>query len=111
MRVFAQTRFEALHSWDNAEPPVEYLKHPHRHEFHVKAEVEVSHTDRDIEFIYLKHRLNQIAESLEVQDLSCEQYAMRICQQLVNDNPNRNVEVTVSEDGENGAIVNQSDLP
>lgn len=103
--VFCTTRFEASHSWPAAPDPVAFLRDPHRHEFHVRVEVRVDHDDRDIEFIMLKREVDRfIAEDLGEVNFSCEMYADAI-KAHVEDEYGRPARVEVSEDGENGAIV------
>jgi hypothetical protein len=102
--VYCCFRFAALHRWPEAKGEVAYLAHPHRHEFHARVDMEVRHEDRDIEFIGLKNRLRTQVEQLAAQadrvaTWSCETWASQIMA-LVGA---RRVEV--SEDGENGAVV------
>lgn len=102
--VFFTLQFEGIHCWPACPiPEVSYLKAPHRHIFHVKGEAEVSHSDRDKEFIMLK---KQVAEYLaakfragDMGSTSCEMVAEDLV--YVFDL----VQCEVSEDGENGAIV------
>lgn len=108
-QVYCKVDVEGLHHWPNCNiNEVEYLKHPHRHMFHIVAYKSVNHDDRDIEFICLKH---QIKEWLEEQFFdttyrmcnfghhSCESLALMIIKQFDLDC------CDVSEDNENGAIV------
>lgn len=69
--------------------------------FHVTAEKVVKHVDRDIEFITLKNKLMAYAKAWapHATEWSCETWALRMMRSF---NLSR---VTVSEDGENGAIV------
>jgi len=107
--VIIQTRFEATHCWPNCpHDDVAFLRHPHRHEFWIEVEIEVSHNDRDVEFIKAKRELDSyLAGVYRRKDLgstSCEELAEKIltsglfwhCQS-----------VTVLEDGENGAKVSK----
>jgi hypothetical protein len=51
---------EGLHAWETCNiEEVEYLKYPHRHTFVFYCRAEVSHGDRDIEFIEFKHKIKQ----------------------------------------------------
>lgn len=111
--VIIRTRFEATHCWpDCPHDDVAFLKHPHRHEFWVEVEIEVSHNDRDVEFIRVKRTLDHyIAERYKGRDLgskSCEDIAEEI---LLAAELRRDIclfhSVTVLEDGENGAKVSQ----
>lgn len=103
--VYCKTRFEGQHHWYDAPLPVKFLRTPHRHVFHVKLTVKVSHNDRDIEFILMKRALeNYIEEEIRHLDRSCEQYASLIAKWAVL-KYNHPATVDVSEDGENGATV------
>lgn len=116
--IFITTSFDGLHHWPHAEPPVEFLAHSHRHVFKVRAEMSVVHEDRDIEFIWLKHQLDDFLEAdfprlvnpkqqarKDYGSTSCETMAITIASWLNQQHPRRVVSVEVSEDGENGAIV------
>lgn len=51
---------EGIHCWENCNiEEVEYLKYPHRHTFSFLCRAEVSHGDRDIEFIEFKHKIKE----------------------------------------------------
>jgi hypothetical protein len=84
--------------------------------FHVQVTVQVNHDDRDVEFIALKSKAQGVFESLgEHTDLgvdfglqSCEMLGRKLMAILRNNNIAEVVEVQVSEDGENGAIVGYS---
>ena len=88
-------------------PGVEFLHHPHRHIFHFRAEVEVFHDDRDIEFILFQRELEQryTGGVVELDYKSCEMLAVELVEYITSQYPNRNITVTVSEDGENGSTV------
>lgn len=114
-----RTRFAAVHRWPAAATNGarhNYLAHPHRHEFHVQVTVEQFHDDRDLEFLELK---DVVERSLPVPipggpypipDISatscetlCQRFADAVEQAGLADG--RRVVVSVSEDGENGAVV------
>lgn len=114
-RVFCTLQFEGFHRWKEAPAPVLYLRDNHRHIFHVRAEAVVEHGNRQIEFITLKQNVQAIIENTQAQgaitdgsnifphfiaDWSCEHWAQYILQRVMG---LRRVEV--SEDGENGAVV------
>jgi 6-pyruvoyl-tetrahydropterin synthase len=106
-RVYCTFQFEAFHMWPAAPEQVNYLRTPHRHVFHVRAETDVEHNDRDVEFITLKQDLlravrTKIVDAKHVvATWSCEQWA----QWMLDTFSLRQVEV--SEDGENGAVVSR----
>ena len=94
----------ATGGWDD----VSFLGVPHRHIFHFKVEIEVFHDDRDIEFIQFKRwmeRLYDVEEVLSLNHKSCEMIAEDLAEQINNRYPGRDMTITVSEDGENGATL------
>ena len=101
--VFCTLEFESTHRW--ASCPIEevsFLRFPHRHLFKVKCSKEVTHSDRDIEFIQLKRNVERFVKETYCPDAglnSCEHMAHFILEKF---------ELTsceISEDGENGAVV------
>lgn len=111
--VWCTTTFEGWHCWGDAPDQYAYLRDSHRHLFHFRAEVQVSSDDRQIEFIELKHRVEQVILDGRIvsrdftmpTEHSCEAMARFVLGYLVGLYPTQFVEVTVSEDGENGATV------
>ncbi len=103
IKVFVTTRVVAFHKWPGAPDDCAYLRDLHRHVFHVRGEMPVSHHDRDIEFIGLKLQTKAAIEDAlatrQTDTWSCEHW----CHFLINAIGFSKVEV--SEDGENGAIV------
>lgn len=106
IRVFCTLQFTATHRCPEEVCPktAMYLTTSHRHVFHVRCEALVKHDNRDIEFITLKERVQKyISEGWHLQNLgimSCEKMAVT----LLDIFPEL-VKVEVSEDGENGAVV------
>jgi len=86
---------------------VSFLGYPHRHIFHFKVAIEVFHDDRDIEFIQFKRWLTKLYDqrTLELDYKSCEMISDDLYLQIQERYPGRNVEIEVSEDGENGSIT------
>jgi hypothetical protein len=88
---------------------VSFLATPHRHIFHFRVAIEVFHDDREIEFIQFKRWLEELyANSQAVLSLdhkSCEMISDDLYEQIATRYPRREVEIEVSEDGENGCIV------
>jgi len=104
--VWCTLEFEGWHKWDKAPNEVDYLRFPHRHIFKVQVFIEVKTNDREIEFITLKHQCQQIVSGFDKENVgSCEQIAEAIIAQVKQIYPNRAVGADVSEDGENGARV------
>jgi hypothetical protein len=105
--VYCTVRWSGIHHWSSAPPVVDFLQHPHRHEFRAEVHVAVGHDDRDVEFIMLKQEVEGIAEewlSGYQAETSCEEMCHRIAYLLFSREYSvRSVEV--SEDGENGAKV------
>lgn len=104
--IVVKSRFEAIHCWpDCPYEDVAFLRNPHRHEFHVTLKCEVSHDDRELEFIQSKRILEQILKEFfhqrDLGSLSCEMVAHKIYRFI----PFREYirEIHVYEDGENGA--------
>lgn len=102
-RVFCTFQFEGFHRWPDAFGDHLFLAQLHRHMFHVRIEVPVTHNDRDVEFVSLRRDAERWcrtrAASSETHTWSCETW----CKQLLTQFKAARVEV--SEDGENGAIL------
>lgn len=116
--VTTRTSFEGIHCWPDAPDEVWFLRYPHRHVFGVEVKLWVDHGDRDVEFIMFKRAVNRAISSnasvrngvWDMGSLSCEQVAGKIYDALVRDqgavvDRMRTVQITVDEDGENGATV------
>lgn len=112
--IFVTTSFEGIHCYPSAPEGVEFLRTPHRHIFGVRAEVEVYHDDRELEFILLKREVNSWFEArtinnvFEMGAMSCEQVATDLIvflQGHLTRGTERYMSVSVDEDGENGATV------
>ena len=85
--IFVTFQKEGIHKYPDAPEGVEFLRHPHRHLFHFRVDIEVFHDDRDIELDYR----------------SCEMMADDLAEYIHKHHPERDLKITVSEDGENGA--------
>ena len=86
---------------------VSFLGYPHRHIFHFKVWIGVTHDDRDIEFIQFKRwLLNLYKDSILALDYkSCEMMSQDLYDMISQKYPNREVWIEVSEDGENGSFI------
>lgn len=86
---------------------VSFLATPHRHIFHFNIAIEVFHNDRDIEFIQFKRWVENLFNkgTLQLDFKSCEMLADDLYDQIATKYPHRRIEITVSEDGENGATI------
>ena len=86
---------------------VSFLGYPHRHTFHFKVQIQVTHNDRDIEFIQFKRWLENLYKEdiLELDYKSCEMIADDLYEQINDKYPGRFVVIDVAEDGENGCQI------
>lgn len=103
---------EGLHKYpaaltDPALADVSFLGYPHRHMFKFKVWIEVTHDDRDIEFILFKRWLESLyaGGTLELDFKSCEMISDDLYAQITAKYPNRHITIEVSEDGENGSFA------
>jgi len=103
----------ALKTGDNYD--VSFLGFPHRHIFHFNVAIQVFHNDRDIEFIQFKRWLEGMYSSaqnvLSLDYKSCEMISDDLYDKIADRYPGRDIEITVSEDGENGATISYKTQP
>jgi hypothetical protein len=110
--IFITFQKEGIHKYPAAltDPELEdvsFLGHPHRHMFHFNVSIEVVHNDRDIEFIQFKRWLESLYADgvLELDFQSCEMMCDALHQKIGETYPSRDIHITISEDGENGATI------
>jgi len=86
---------------------VSFLGYPHRHMFHFRVAIKVTHNDRDIEFIQFKRWLENLYKDnvIELDYKSCEMMSDDLFDQIVAKYPGRDIKIEISEDGENGALI------
>jgi hypothetical protein len=88
---------------------VSFLANPHRHIFHFRVWLSVTHNDRDVEFIQFKRWLEKLYSSnegvLSLDYKSCEMMSDDLYAQVSQKYPDREVWIEVSEDGENGSFI------
>ncbi len=85
---------------------VSFLGYPHRHIFHFKVWIQVTHNDRDIEFIQFKRWLeNLYTGALQLDYKSCEMMSDDLYDAISGRYPGREIWIEVSEDGENGSFI------
>lgn len=86
---------------------VSFLGTPHRHIFHFRVSIDVFHNDRDIEFIQFKRWLENLYNqgTIQLNYKSCEMIADDLYLQIASRYPGRAVSIDVSEDGENGCVI------
>ncbi len=107
--IFLRFTHEALHSYPQASGPTEYLKYPHRHLFHFEIQMEVFHDNREVEFLQLRNQVKDFIKDTYGYNFysnSCEMVARNVLNFLIsNYGDDRNYRIIVSEDNENGAIL------
>lgn len=114
--IWVTFRKEGIHNYPAAatdsklktgdEYDVSFLGTPHRHIFHFTVGIQVLHNDRDIEFIQFKRWLEKLYQNgMELNYKSCEMISDDLYEVIATRYPNRDIEITVSEDGENGATI------
>jgi hypothetical protein len=86
---------------------VSFLATPHRHIFHFRVWLSVTHNDRDIEFIQFKRWLENLYKDaiLMLDYKSCEMMSDDLYDMISQKYPGREVWIEVSEDGENGSFI------
>jgi hypothetical protein len=88
---------------------VSFLANPHRHIFHFRVWLSVTHNDRDVEFIQFKRWLERLYSSnegvLSLDHKSCEMMSDELYDTISQKYPDREVWIEVSEDGENGSLI------
>jgi hypothetical protein len=108
------TQFAAVHHWPlcDIEHSQSYLRHPHRHLFFIRMKWQVSHENRELEFIELKNQVDDFLRNKYdtfkkqrystpfVGSTSCEELACILLEAFPNAFYCR-----VMEDNENGAEV------
>jgi len=116
-KIWVTFRKEGIHCYPAAatapelatgdEYDVSFLGSPHRHIFHFRVSIDVVHNDRDIEFIQFKRWLENLYKdgTIQLDYKSCEMIADDLYQQIASKYPDRAIEIEVSEDGENGALI------
>ena len=106
--IFVTFQKEGIHAYPDAPEGVEFLRHPHRHMFHFRVDIQVFHDDRDIEFILFKRELEDFygdtAYGISLDNKSCEMLADELAEFIREEHPGRDIRIEVSEDGENGAL-------
>jgi len=86
---------------------VSFLGYPHRHKFHFRVAISVVHNDRDIEFIQFQRWLENLYKDdvIQLDYKSCEMMADDLFEQIADSYPGRDIKIEISEDGENGALI------
>jgi hypothetical protein len=86
---------------------VSFLANEHRHIFHFRVWIGVTHNDRDIEFIQFKRWLENLYKdsTLTLDHKSCEMMSDELHDMISQKYPSREIWIEVSEDGENGSFI------
>lgn len=100
--IIVTWEFEGFHAFPNAPIDVAFLRNEHRHLFKCRAEIEVTHLDRELEFIQVKRFLSTIGQPCQG---SCEMMAKSFYEVISEAYGDRRVRVEVWEDGENAGGV------
>ena len=115
--IWVTFRKEGIHKYPAAlddpklatgdEYDVSFLGYPHRHIFHFKVGITVTHNDRDIEFIQFKRWMEKLYNegTLNLDYKSCEMMSDDLYNQIRQKYPHREVHIDISDDGENGAHI------
>ncbi len=119
--VYCTLQLEGFHNWENCPiDEVKFLRSSHRHMFHFKCWFDVSHDDRDIEFIMQKRRVeaylkDKYGETIKVDpdtEILCGIYTTLVFNSMSCEMIARDLLETfglskceVNEDGENGAVL------
>jgi hypothetical protein len=109
VRTYAKisTVLRAVHQWSGCTiKSVDFLRHPHHHEFKIIVLIEQFHDDRDIEYISFQRRIDSFLQiNKKLYNSSCEMLAKKIKEYVERIHPDRDVKVEVNEDGYYGAVV------
>jgi hypothetical protein len=117
--IWVTFRKEGMHKYPAAatdsnlatgdEYDVSFLANLHRHIFHFRVWLSVTHNDRDVEFIQFKRWLEKLYSSnegvLSLDYKSCEMMSDDLYAQVSQKYPDREVWIEISEDGENGSFI------
>lgn len=113
--IWVTTQKVGYHKWEKAPTAVYFLRHIHRHIFHIKVWIEIlDHNDREIEFFLFKKFIDNkiqlvwqntgLGTPTSNAQLSCEMICDEIYAHIGKAYPTRDVTIEVSEDKENGAV-------
>lgn len=113
MKKFVKTSVvvPGFHQWKKAPAAVEFLRDRHRHLFRIRATLEVTNSDREVEFFYLQNEIQAaivatfevIYSGFDFKNNSCENIAEIVATYLKNQNYSV-YEVEVFEDDESSGI-------
>ncbi|MDR2586377.1 MAG: hypothetical protein LBC84_09235 [Prevotellaceae bacterium] len=103
--VLTKNYIEGIHHYPEATGREEFLKHPHRHIFHIECRFEVTGSNREIEIFNQQFKIDEYFSHLygipaNFGAMSCEMIAEQIVQDF-----NKCQYVKITEDGEGGAVI------
>jgi len=108
-QIYTKLTVEGTHNWPDCKiREVEYLKYPHRHNFGIVAVMDVSHANRDVEFIELQHKIRTYLAIQYFDDTTqLHVFGARSCEMLAREliTTFGLCKCEVNEDNENGAIL------
>ena len=115
--VYCTFQKEAYHCFPEAslnkqyatgdEYDVSHLASRHMHYFNFKVWVQVTHDNRQIEFIQLRRWIESLYANgtLELNHQSCEMLSDALYTQLADRYPNMEIRIDISEEGINGSYT------
>lgn len=112
--VFCSLSIDGIHRWE--ECPIEevkFLRDDHRHKFHIKAYKPVTHSDRDVEFIWLLHEITDYLRNRYWDEQKRSHYFGKMSCEMIAEELIRQFDLCqceCSEDLENGAIVTATNI-
>lgn len=107
--IKVKTQFEGFHKYANAPEKVKFLRERHRHMFGVSVKMEVTESNRELEYFLVLEDVKFLVKKYLKQTTetdSCEMIAEFFLDYLETKYKNRMIEVEISEDNENSGIVN-----
>lgn len=105
--IWVTLQKKGFHRYPDAPEEVKYLRDVHRHQFHFKVGVEVTHDNRDIEFHMFQTFLEGLFDSgdLNVDYKSCEMMANDLYEEIEKKYGKLRTFISVAEDLECGAFM------
>lgn len=120
-KIMVKTSFRGTHNWPEASihagVEVNFLEARHRHTFHVQGELEVSDSDREVEFFVFQNLLDEAIKSLYPHEGLVYNLGRRSCETIAEEIINQirtkigykgQITIQVWEDNEVGASVTSS---
>ena len=115
--IYVQFQKEGYHCFPEAatdpqfctgdEYDVSHLSHKHMHYFYIKVWLQVTHSNRQVEFIQFRRWLENLytTQSLELNNKSCEMIAEDLYDVIARKYPECEIRIDISEDNINGAYL------